>query len=424
MGDGSREAVARVLPDLRQAQQWIKPGWRLPGFGAAPRPSYDGGMDAVPILPCQRHHFEIPAEVSYLDAAAWSPLPLAVRRAGEAGILAKSRPWAHARTDFIHQTERARAGAAKLIGADPDDMAVVGSVSHAMATAAINLAPDPGGRILRVADEFPSLCLPFDRLAAERGLSVEVVPRPPDDDWTEALLAAIARPGAAPLTVATFTPSHWTDGTAIDLDRLIPAAREAGAAVIVDATQAVGAAPVDVARWRPDFLAFPTYKWTLGPYGLAFLYAAPHRQDGRPLEENSGNRPPARGARRYDRGEVNDPVALPMAAAGFDLVAEWSPAAISRRLSGLTELLADGCEALGLAVPPRALRVPHVLGVRVPGGVPQGLIAALAARQVHASERSGALRLSPHVWADEGDIDRSLAALSDLLPAIHRRRAD
>ncbi len=43
---------------------------------------------------------------------------------------------------------------------------------------------------------------------------------------------------------------------------------------MIDATQAAGAVPVDVGRWRPDFLAFPTYKWTLGPYGLAFLYAA------------------------------------------------------------------------------------------------------------------------------------------------------
>ncbi|MFC7552513.1 hypothetical protein ACFQU7_09950 [Pseudoroseomonas wenyumeiae] len=48
--------------------------------------------------------------------------------------------------------------------------------------------------------------------------------------------------------------------------------------------------PLDVARWQPDFLAFPTYKWVLGPYSLAFLYAAPHRQSGLPLEENN-NRP-------------------------------------------------------------------------------------------------------------------------------------
>ena len=267
-------------------------------------------------LPCQRHLFEVPDEVSYLDSAAWSPLPLCVRAAAETGLLTKSRPWDHPREAVPAWVERARAAAAGLIGARPDDVAIVGAVSQAMAIAARNLGPIPGGRLLRVADEFPSLRFPFDRLAAERGLAVEEVARPADGDWTAALLAAIARPDAPPLALATLTPLHWTDGSLIDLDRLAPAVHATGAALVIDATQAVGAMPVDVARWRPDFLAFPTYKWALGPYGLAFLYAAPHRQDGAALDEHVGNRPPAVGARRYDRGELNDPVALPMAATG------------------------------------------------------------------------------------------------------------
>ena len=372
-------------------------------------------MESPAILPCQRHLFEMPEGVSYLDAAAWSPLPRAARAAGEAGILAKSRPWDHSRADFPRETERARTLAAALIGAAPDDIAIVGAVSHAMAIVATNLRPERGGRILRVADEFPSLCLPFDRLAERHGLAVEVVARPVDGDWTSALLAAIARPGAPPLAIATLTPSHWTDGTLIDLDRLAPAVRAAGAALVIDATQSVGAMPVDVTRWQPDFLAFPTYKWTLGPYGLAFLYAAPHRQDGVPLDEHNGNRPPAKGARRYDRGELHDPVALPMAAEGMALIAQWGAEPVSRALDALTMRLAEGCEELGLAVPPRALRVPHVLGVRFPNGLPDYLIARLAERRVFASERGGGLRFSPHVWANEGDIDACLAALAEIL---------
>lgn len=366
-------------------------------------------------LPSQRHLFEMPEEVGYLDAAAWSPLPRVVREAGEAGIRVKSRPWSHPREAIPASAERARDAAAGLIGARADDIAIVGSVSHAMATAARNLPLAPGGRILRVADEFPSVRYAFDRLAAERGLTMETVARPSDGDWTASLLAAIRRPGALPLALATLTPLHWTDGTLIDLDRLAPAIRDAGAALVVDATQAVGAVPVDVGRLRPDFLAFPTYKWALGPYGLAFLYAAPHRQDGTALEENSGNRPAARGARRYDRGELNDPVALPMAAAGLELIAGWGVAAVEARLRGLTDRLAEGTEALGMIVPPRALRAPHILGLRIPGGVPAGLVERLKARNVFVSERGGGLRLSPHVWADEADVARCVAALRDAL---------
>ena len=173
--------------------------------------------------------------------------------------------------------------------------------------------------------------------------------------------------------------------------------------------------PIDVARLRPDFLAYPTYKWALGPYGVAFLYAAPHRQGGVSLEENAGNAPPAAGARRYDRGERDDPIALPMAATGLELVAGWGVPAVAARLRALTDRLAEGAAELGLGVPPRALRAPHILGLRWPGGVPEGLVAGLRERNVFVSERLGGLRLSPHVFANEADLDRCLSALGRCL---------
>ncbi|SFM20548.1 aminotransferase class V-fold PLP-dependent enzyme [Methylobacterium pseudosasicola] len=372
-------------------------------------------MPHVEAIPCQRHLFEVPADVSYLDAAAWSPLPRAVRAAGEVGILMKSQPWIYPRTAIPALAERTRAAAAGLIGAGADDVAIVGSVSQAMAIAARNLAPAPGGRLLRVEDEFPSLRYAFDRLATAHDLAVEEVARPADGDWTTALLEAIRRPGAPPLAIATLTPLHWTDGGLIDLDRLAPAVHEAGAALVIDATQAVGAMPVDVACWRPDFLAFPTYKWALGPYGVAFLYAAPQRQVGIPLEVHTGNREPVIGARRYDRGELNDPVSLSMAATGLELIAELGVSSIAARLRGLTDRLAEGVAALGLAVTPRHLCAGHIFGARAPGGLPKRLVDRLQAANVFASERSGALRLSPHVWADEDDIARCLAALERVL---------
>jgi selenocysteine lyase/cysteine desulfurase len=372
-------------------------------------------MQTVATLPCQRALFEVPAHVSYLDAAAWTPLPRCVSAAGAAGLLVKRQPWSHPRDDVGAWAERARAGAAALIGATPDDIAIVGSVSHAMATAARNLEPAPGGRILRVADEFPSLCLAWDRLAAEHGLTVDIVPRPEDGDWTAAVLAAIARPGAPPLAVATLTPLHWSDGAIIDLDRIAPSVHAGGAALVVDATQAAGAMTIDVAWLKPDFLAFPTYKWALGPYSLAFLYAAPHRQAGVALDDNSGNRPPAEGARRYDKGERDDPVGVPMAATGLELIAGWGVPAVTARLRGLTDRLADGVTAMGLSVAPRALRSPHILGVTIPGGASDALIAQLRQRDVFASVRLGALRLSPHVWVDDTDVTRCLDALRALV---------
>ncbi len=357
--------------------------------------------------------FDLPDDVSYLDAASWSLLPTTVRAAGEIGLLTKSQPWTHPREQVPAWAERARTAAAGLIGAQADDVAIVGSISHAVATVARNLAPARGTRVLRVADEFPSLCLAFDRLAIERGLVVEEIARPADGDWTVALLEAIQRPGATPLAVATLTPLHWTDGTLIDLERLAPAVRAAGATLVVDATQAVGAVPVDVARLRPDFLAFPTYKWALGPYSLAFLYVAAHLQNGTPIEEHNGNHG-ASGARRFDKSELNDPVALPMAATAMELIADWGVPRVAARLRELTDLLAAGAAALELEMPPRVCRVPHVLGARM-ANLPEGIIERLRARNVFVSARSGGLRISPHVWTKEADIKRCLAELQSIV---------
>lgn len=366
------------------------------------------------MLACQRDAFEIPREVAYFDGAAYSPLPRVVRAAGEAGVLTKARPWAHPRGESDVWAERARAAAARLVGASAGDVAIVGSVAYGVATAARALPLAAGGRVLVMQDEFPSLVLVWREIAAARGLVVEVIPRPVDGDWTAAWRAAIGRPGALPLAVAAITPLHWSDGALVDVAALASVIRAAGGALVVDATQAAGVLAIDVTALRPDFLVFPTYKWALGPYSLAFLYAAPDRQGGLPIEFNGVNHPggtAAAGAARYDKGERNDPVALPMAAVGLELVQSWGVGAIAGRLGYLTGLLAERLVGMGAGCLPWHFRAPHVLGARLPGGMPAGLIAGLAARGVFASDRLGVLRISPHVWADEADVERFLGVL-------------
>lgn len=368
-------------------------------------------------LGCQRDLFEIPREVAYLNCASFSPIPRPVRLAGEAGAAIKAQPWRIDQTGA--PAERVRAAAAALIGAGAGDLALVGSVSHAIETAARNLPIPPRARILHLAREHPSNVLPWRRAAAAApGAVLEAVEPAPGETWTEAVLAAIARPGAAPLAVAALSPLHWTDGARVDLDRIAPALRAAGAALVVDATQAVGAMDLDLALWQPDFLAFPTYKWLLGPYNLAFLYAAPHRQGGTPVEPNGHNTAPdgthAPGARRYDMGERNNLVALPMAEVALGLVAGWGVPAVAARLGWATGLLAEAAASLGLPAP-EGPRVGHILGLRIPGGMPPGLVPALAARGIHAADRQGVLRLGPHLHTDEADIARFATGLREAL---------
>ena len=377
------------------------------------------------MLASQRHLFDLPREVAYLNAAAWSPLPLAVQEAGRIGVGRKGRPWEIGPGQQAAQFARARAAAAALIGAAPDDIALIPSVGYGVATAAKIFSPPRGTRVLVLEDDHSSPVLEWMVRAPAQGFTVEQVRFPADGDWTAAVEEAIARPGA-PVSLASIANVHWSDGGALDMDRIAAALRAKGAALLIDATHGAGMMDLDVKRLGPDFLIFPTYKWVLGPYGRAFLYVAKHRQEGVPLEQTShGRRGVAAerapyfsdlsyvdGARRFDMGERDHFISLEMAAVGMEMMAAWGQKAIEQRCAMLTARLEDGLAAAGAILPRRHLRAPHILCAAFPGGMPAGLADSLAAQGAHAAPRLGRLRISPHVYNDEEDVERFVAAFA------------
>jgi len=389
------------------------------------RPSEAG---PATVLPSQRALFDMPREISYLNAASWSPLPLASQEAGRIGVARKGRPWLIGADFPARQHERARRAAAKLIAADPEDVAIIPSVSYGVATAAKLLDVPPGSRVLTLEDDHSSPVLEWMTRAKEGGFTVETVRRPADGDWTQALMAAIARPGAPPIAIASFSNVHWSDGGAIDLGRVAPALRARGAALLVDATHAAGVMRIDVGSLDPDFLVFPTYKWVLGPYGRAFLYVARRRQEGVPLEQTSFGRRAVlataatyledigyvSGARRFDMGERDHFVSLEMASIGMEMMARWGADAVTARLAMLTSRIAEELADCGVQLAHPALRAPHILSLGFPRGMPEGLVERLAAQDVHAAQRLGRLRISPHVYNDEEDADRFVDAFRGL----------
>src|SRR5262249_36733756 len=192
----------------------------------------------------------------------------------------KGEPWKLGPEFASSQHERARAAAAHLINADPDDVALISSVSYGVATAAKLLPVPAGARVLVLEDDHSAPVLEWMTRAPQQGFAVEVVRRPDDGDWTAAVLAAIERTGAPPLALVSISSVHWSDGGLVDLEQVAPLARRHGAALLIDATHSAGVLPLDVRALDPDFLVFPTYKWVLGPYGRAFLYIAKRRQGG------------------------------------------------------------------------------------------------------------------------------------------------
>jgi selenocysteine lyase/cysteine desulfurase len=372
------------------------------------------------MLPSQRALFEIPDHICYLNAAAVGPLPRAVKEAGEIGIARKAQPWAIEPGNAQRQFERARAAAARLINADPDDVALISSVSYGIATAGKVLTVPAGSRVLLLQDDHSSPVLEWLGRAETQGFIVEVVARPDDADWTAALLAAIERQGAPAVGLASISSVHWADGGAVDLERIAASLKTHGAKLVIDATHGAGVMHIDVRRLDPDFLVFPTYKWVLGPYGRAFLYVARRWQDGVPIEQTGSGRRAMNserapymgdtayvaGARRYDMGERDHYISLEMASIGMEMVAAWGSDAIIERLRMLTDRLADGLRNSGVLVSDPKARAPHILSLRFPGGMPDDMVARLAAENVFVSPRLGLMRISPHVYNHEADVDR------------------
>jgi selenocysteine lyase/cysteine desulfurase len=381
------------------------------------------------MLASQRHLFEMPRDICYLNSASYSPLPRKTLEAGRAAVGRKGTPWTMEPAFANQQHERARAAAARLIGADPADIALIPSISYGVATAAKLMTIDRGARIIVLADDHSSPVLEWRTRADAQGFTVETVSRPDDGDWTAAVLAAIERSGAPPVALASISSVHWSDGGLLDIEKIGAALRQQGARFLVDATQSAGVLTMDLKRLDPDFVIFPTYKWLLGPYGRAFLYVAKRHQNGIPLEQTSAGRRDVRAenaiyftdlsyvpdARRFDMGERDHFVSMEMASIGMEMMADWGAATVAQRLQMLTDRIAEGVRGLPVSMTERSVRAPHILCLGFKDGMPAGLVEGLASEGIYVAARLGRLRISPHVFNDEADADRFVEALGTRL---------
>jgi selenocysteine lyase/cysteine desulfurase len=377
------------------------------------------------MLPSQRALFDIPREICYLNAASYSPLPLRTQEAARAAVGRKGKPWTLAAGFAGEQHERARLAAARLINANAADIALIPSISYGVATAAKLLTVDRGTRVIVLESDHSSPVLEWKTRAEAQGFAVETVPSPADGDWTSAVLAAVEKPGAAPVSLASISSVHWSDGGMIDVAKVGDALRRRGAKFLIDATQSAGVLAMDVKQLDPDFVIFPTYKWLIGPYGRAFLYVAKRHQDGVPLEQIAAARRNVRAendvyftdisyvgdARRFDMGERDHFISLEMASIGMEMMADWGAAAVTQRLQMLTDRVAGGLRGNGVSLPDPRFRAPHILSLGFASGMPAGLVESLAAEGVYVVPRLGRLRISPHVYNDEEDADRIVATL-------------
>src|ERR1700739_1600343 len=201
------------------------------------------------MIPCQRHLFDIPDEVAYLNCAYMSPLMKPVIEAGNAGLARKQHPWELTPDEFFTGSDEFRTIAGRVLDCSADSIAIVPSASYGIATAARNLPVRQGQSILVLDEQFPSNYYPWERLAEGNGATLKIVPWPDDQDWTAAVLGCLT----SNVAIAALPNVHWTSGGRLDLVRIGEACRKLGAALVLDLTQSLGALPFSVRDVQPDF---------------------------------------------------------------------------------------------------------------------------------------------------------------------------
>ena len=385
------------------------------------------------MISCQRQLFDIPDDVAFFNCSALAPILRSSRDAGLVSVTRKAQPWRVGRAERIDEPDRLRALFAGLIGATPQDIALIPAASYGIAIAALNLPVKAGQRIVVLRDQYPNNVLPWVQKRVRDGAELVFVDRPEDDDLTSSILEAIDERTA----IAALPHCFWADGTLIDLVAVGRRCREVGAALVVDATQSVGALPFDVTEIRPDFLIVAGYKWLLCPYTLGFLYVAPGRQDGVPLEHSwrddmlegwgvdwqDGHldypetwQP---GVGRFNMGETANFISIPMAMKALEQMHAWKVGEINSSLRRITETIIERTRNLGLVPPGVDHRAGHMTGFRLAPGIAhddfEGIQQRLAAKQIYLSIRGGYLRIAPHLHVNDDDIKRLISALADVL---------
>jgi selenocysteine lyase/cysteine desulfurase len=374
-------------------------------------------------LPNQRHLFEIPEDVAYFNCASLSPQLRSARAAAEAALDRRAAPWTIRTTDWFDEVEELRSLFAQLLGAEADGVALVPATSYGLAVAARNVAGSPGDRVVLTADDYPSTVYTWRAWAQRVGAETATVDPAEGETWTDAILAGIDERAG----VVSVPNIRWTDGALIDLARVGERARDAGALLVVDATQSLGAMPLDMGEVSPDYLVATGYKWLLGPFSVAYLYVAPEHRQGSPIEENWINRAGAEdfagltsyrddyrpGARRFDVGQRTNFNLTPMAIAALRQLLDWGVDRIAATLGAITDRIESEARSRGIAT--TSQRGPHMLGLTPPRHGQTTISSALDAENVFVGMRGPAMRVSPHLYTTDADVDRLFAALDAAL---------
>lgn len=371
--------------------------------------------------------FSLPENIHYLNCATMSPLPKIVEEAGIKGLLRKSQPYEISQEHFFDTAIHVKKKFAKLINCpDYEQIAIMPSVSYGMATVVKNILkkgiPNHKTKVVLVGEEFPSDVYAWGELISENPkVSIETIQAPQElnnrgKNWNDALIEALNSEALA----VCISPTHWTDGTLYNLQKIKEKCQQNNILFVIDATQHLGAYAFDIQEIQPDFVVATTYKWLLGPYGTTLAYFGKYFDDGFPLEQTWIGRKNSQdfknlinyqtdyqeGAFRYNMGEFSNFINLPMVEKALDLLIEWQPVKVQNYAKNLGKPFIERLRNVGYWIENEDFRSAHLFGIRLPKDLKiETIQKALSDEKVFVSYRGNVIRLSINVWNDENDME-------------------
>ena len=369
-------------------------------------------------MPDYRREFFDFGPITYLNCAYHGPLPRSTAERIQRAIQIESNPTQLLKEDFFELRERIRARLSGLLGTQPGEMALVGSATQGIGIVASGLEWRPGDEVVISSENFPSNLFTWINL---RGRGVRVNVLRPERGFLSAEQVAAAMNSRTRILALDWV--NYSTGVRVNLAEMGELARRHGALFVADGTQGAGAIELNLNALPVDAMAAAAYKWLLAPYGTGFLYLSPKVQeqlelkvvswlsvngsedfDALPAEEFTVSN----SARRFDILAFLGMYGLD---ASLEFLERVGVKTVNEHCTQLLDRLARGLKSKGysLSAAADAERRSTILCFEV--GSPRATAALyqkLKARKIAVSLRQGMIRVSPHLYNGEADIDRLL----------------
>jgi len=367
-------------------------------------------------------------DATYLNLAGQSPMPKVSLRALQAAQEWKKFPHHKPDTTFFEVPNRIRATIAKLIGGKPEEIAITTGASTGVAAVAYGLSWKPGDEVITAKGEFPLQYTAWKPMEEREGVKLKIV-APRERFVTADDLIAAMTPRTRVVSVSLV---RFNDGSLLDAARVAEACHAQGALLLLDVSQASGTIPIDVGKLDADFVVSAGYKGLLSPFGTGFFWAkSEHIANMRPgpfywmavagsdnfASLNFEDPKPAAAAKRWDTPEPASYFNFNLVAMDIstDFVLRVGPETVAEHCRGLVEFMyerlpKDRCVPASPLEPARRGAY-GCFAARTPEKTAE-LYQKLRNENIIVSLREGNIRVSPHLYNAERDIDRLIAVIT------------